>query len=133
MAPRLMTPNPTNRCTGNPPAQRFVFAAQPQRLSIKNGYKTHDMVGVVVDSTQQNEYNEIIINPQNRRKRGRSNMKMIRKTLASVGAAALMSTQAFAAAVNPGTGDNSILVPMLVVGGVALVAIIAFFLTGKKK
>ena len=60
-------------------------------------------------------------------------MKMIRKTLASVGAAALMSTQAFAAAVNPGTGDNSILVPMLVVGGVALVAIIAFFLTGKKK
>lgn len=60
-------------------------------------------------------------------------MKLIRNTLAFVGAAALMSTQAFAAAVNPGTGDNSILVPMLIVGGVALVAIIAFFLTGKKK
>jgi len=60
-------------------------------------------------------------------------MKLIRKTLAFVGTAALMSTQAFAAAVNPMTGDNSILKPMLIVGGVALVAIIAFFLTGKKK
>ena len=43
------------------------------------------------------------------------------------------ATQAFAAAVNPSTGDNSILVPMLIVGGIALVAIVAFFLTGKKK
>ena len=60
-------------------------------------------------------------------------MKLVRKTMALVGAAALLTTQAFAAAVNPGTGDNSVLVPMLVVGGVALVAIIAFFLTGKKK
>ncbi|MBP1559567.1 MAG: LPXTG cell wall anchor domain-containing protein [Oscillospiraceae bacterium] len=60
-------------------------------------------------------------------------MKLIRKTMALVGAAALMTTQAFAAAVNPSTGDNSILVPMLIVGGIALVAIVAFFLTGKKK
>ena len=60
-------------------------------------------------------------------------MKLIRKTLTFVGAAALMSTQAVAAAANPATGDNSVVMPMLIVGGVALVAIIAFFLTGKKK
>lgn len=60
-------------------------------------------------------------------------MKLMRKTAALVGAASLMTTQAFAAAVNPCTGDNSILVPMLIVGGVALIAIVAFFLTGKKK
>ena len=60
-------------------------------------------------------------------------MKLIRKTRTFVGTAALMSTQAFAAAANPVTGDNSIVKPMLIVGGVALVAIIAFFLTGKKK
>ena len=60
-------------------------------------------------------------------------MNLIRKTVAFVGTAALMSTQVFASAVNPVTGDNSIVMPMLIVGGVALVAIIAFFLTGKKK
>jgi len=60
-------------------------------------------------------------------------MKLIRKTMALVGTVALLTTQAFAAAVNPSTGDNSILVPMLIVGGIALIAIIAFFLTGKKK
>ena len=60
-------------------------------------------------------------------------MKTFRKVMAFLAVSALMTTQAFAAAVNPGTGDNSILLPMLIVGGVALVAIIAFFLTGKKK
>ena len=60
-------------------------------------------------------------------------MKMFRKAAALVGASALLTTQAFAAAVNPSTGDNSILVPMIIVGAVALVAMVVFFLTGKKK
>jgi len=60
-------------------------------------------------------------------------MNLIRKAIVFAGTAALMSTQAAAAAINPMTGDNSIVMPMLIVGGVALVAIIAFFLTGKKK
>ena len=60
-------------------------------------------------------------------------MKTITKFLMSAMAASFLSVQAMAAGLNPSTGDNSIVVPMLIVGGVALVAIIAFFLTGKKK
>jgi len=60
-------------------------------------------------------------------------MRSFFRLLASAVAASLLSVQAFAAGANPTTGDNSVVGPMLIVGGVALVAILAFFLTGKKK
>ncbi len=54
------------------------------------------------------------------------------RLLAFSGAAGALNLSAMAAG-NPTTGDNNMVGIMLVVAGVALVGMLVFFLTGKKK
>ncbi len=60
-------------------------------------------------------------------------MKIFIAFYTAVITALMLSVGAMAASVNPVTGDNSIVGPMIIVAAVALVAIVIFFATGKKK
>ncbi len=60
-------------------------------------------------------------------------MKKFLAAYLAVMSTAVLTLGASAASANPVTGDNSIVGPMMIVAGVALVAIIIFFVTGRKK